>query len=50
VLEAPTTQTVDLSIYKDAVDKDIGLHIRKALALSDFDSWPDDVRSMQRNF
>jgi hypothetical protein len=41
VLSSPSNAAVDLSVYKNAVDHDIGLYIDKTLASSRYDSWKD---------
>jgi ankyrin repeat domain-containing protein 50 len=48
LLSSPSKIAVDLSIYKDAVDHDIGLHIDKTLVSSDYDSWPDTIKTEAR--
>ncbi|KAE8454432.1 hypothetical protein EG329_000054 [Mollisiaceae sp. DMI_Dod_QoI] len=36
--------TVDLSAYKEAVDRDIGLHIEKRFEDTSFKSWSDEIK------
>jgi hypothetical protein len=43
-----TGMAIDLSTYKAAIDHDIGLHIDNTLASSDFDSWPDHIKTEAR--
>lgn len=48
LLSLPSRVAVDLSIYKDAVDKDIGLYIDKTLSSSDYDSWPVSTKAVAK--
>jgi ankyrin repeat domain-containing protein 50 len=48
VFASPFTNSFDLSIYRDAIDRDIGLHIDNALASSDYESWPEGVKREAR--
>jgi ankyrin repeat domain-containing protein 50 len=48
LLSIPTSATVDLLIYKDAVDRDIGFYIDKTLDPSDFESWPPSIKAEAR--
>lgn len=48
LLSSPAKIALDLSIYKDAVNRDIGLYIDKTLATSDYDSWLESVKAEAR--
>jgi ankyrin repeat domain-containing protein 50 len=44
LLSPPSKIALDLSIYRAAVNRDIGLYIDKTLATSDYDSWLESVK------
>jgi hypothetical protein len=44
LLSSPSKIAIDLSIYKEAVNHDIGLYIDQTLATSDYESWPESIR------
>jgi hypothetical protein len=48
ILTMPFKTAVDLSIYRDAVNHDIGLFIDETLASSKYNSWPDSIKTEAR--
>lgn len=48
LLSPPSKTALDLSIYKGAVDRDIGLYIDNTLATSDYGSWSDIIKAEAR--
>jgi hypothetical protein len=38
-----------LSIYREAIDKDIGFYIDKTLDTSDYNSWPGSIKAETRD-
>jgi hypothetical protein len=48
LLSAPSQFGMDLSVYREAVDHDIGLHIDKTLDFPDYTSWPLAIKAEAR--
>lgn len=48
MLSSHSNMDIDLSAHKEAIDRDIGLHIDNTFGVEPFRSWPDEIKSEAR--